>query len=83
MARPDGVVEFNKGFQKPERADQSADLQAHLSLMQDSRNEIESYANMGPGVLSQVNPDEHSGVALNLLQRAGVAELRACCRGSL
>ena len=75
MARPDGVVEFNKGFQKPEQADQSADLQAHLSLMQDSRNEIESYANMGPGVLSQVNPDEHSGIALNLLQRAGVAEL--------
>ena len=75
MARPDGVVEFNKGFQKPEEADQSADLQAHLSLMQDSRNEIESYANMGPGVLSQANPDEHSGVALNLLQRAGIAEL--------
>lgn len=75
MARPDGVVEWNKGFQKPEGADQSADLQAHLALMQDARNEIDSFANIGPNVLGQSNVDEHSGVAINMLQKAGIAEL--------
>ena len=75
-ARPDGVVEYNPGFEKPEYADKTADLQAHLALMQDATQEIDGFANINPALLAQDDSkDDHSGVAINLLQKAGIAEL--------
>jgi hypothetical protein len=72
-ARPDGIVEYNPGFEKPEGDDKTQDLQAHLELMQDSRSEIDTFANINPALLQ--TQDDHSGVAINLLQKAGIAEL--------
>ncbi len=74
-ARPDGVIEYNPGFEPPTPADKTQDLQAHLALLQDARNEIESYANINPSLMQQDGRDEHSGVAINLLQKAGIAEI--------
>ncbi len=74
-ARPDGYVEYNPGFEKPHPDDKTADLQAQLSLMQDARTEIESFANITPDLITRDIPGDHSGVAINMLQRAGIAEL--------
>ena len=76
-ARPDGVIEYNPGFNPPEDIqDNQGELQAQLALMQDAKQEIDSFANMLPNQLPQADEaDEHSGVAINLLQRAGIAEL--------
>jgi hypothetical protein len=75
-ARPDGVVEYNPGFDKPEPADKNSDLQAHLTLLQDARYEIDSFANINPAILQGADSqDAHSGVAINLLQKAGIAEI--------
>jgi hypothetical protein len=79
-ARPDGYVEYNQGFQKPEPDDKTADLSQQLALMQDARQEIDTFANINPAILGQDSPDEHSGVAINLLQKAGIAELGAFLR---
>jgi hypothetical protein len=83
-ARPDGYVEYNQGFQKPEPDDKTADLSQQLALMQDARSEIDTFANINPAILGQNlgqdAPDEHSGVAINLLQKAGIAELGAFLR---
>jgi hypothetical protein len=72
-ARPDGVIEKNPG-RELKAEDRAEDLQPHLELMQDARNEIQSFANIGAAQLMQDTGD-HSGVAINLMQRAGVAEL--------
>lgn len=76
-ARPDGVVEYNPGFDKPEPADKTGDLQAQLELLQDARYEIDSFANISPAILQGADSaqDAHSGVAINLLQKAGIAEI--------
>jgi hypothetical protein len=76
-ARPDGVVEYNPGFEPPQPADKNSDLQAHLTLLQDARYEIDSFANISPAVLQGADSaqDAHSGVAINLLQKAGIAEI--------
>jgi hypothetical protein len=80
MARPDGVVEYNPGFEPPEGAQKAEDLSAHLSLMQDARNKITGFANINPALMAQSEGDEHSGVAINLLQKAGLAELGSYLR---
>ena len=36
-ARPDGVIEYNPGFNPPEDIEDNQDLQAHLLLMQDAQ----------------------------------------------
>lgn len=74
-ARPDGVIEYNKGFAAPADIEDNNNLQSHLALMQDARQEIDSFANVSPNILAQDDPSEHSGVAINLMQRAGVSEL--------
>lgn len=80
-ARPDGVIEYNKGFSKPEDINKQTDLQSQLALMQDARQEIDSFANINPALMLQDGQkDEHSGVAINMLQKAGVAELGAYLR---
>jgi hypothetical protein len=79
-ARPDGVVEYNVGFEEPKSADKTQDLQAHLALMQDARSELDSFANINPAILAQDGQNEHSGVAINLLQKAGIAEISSFLR---
>jgi hypothetical protein len=73
-ARPDGFVEYNMGFDPPKPDDTSADLAQQLALMQDARQEIDSFVNINPALMGGV-VDDHSGVAINLLQKAGIAEL--------
>lgn len=79
-ARPDGYMEYNPGFDPPQPRDNKADLSAQLSLMQDARSEIDSFANITPDLITHDVPGDHSGVAINLLQRAGIAELGSYLR---
>jgi hypothetical protein len=79
-ARPDGVVEYNKGFNKPEDIQKDSALAQQLGLMQDARQEIDSFANINPALLMESGQDEHSGVAINMLQKAGIAELGSFLR---
>jgi hypothetical protein len=74
-ARPDGLVEYNKGFAKPEPDQREADLAAQLQLMQTATSEIDGFANIRPDVMGNDDKDQHSGVAINYLQKAGIAEL--------
>src|SRR5258708_29930577 len=74
-ALPDDVVEYKPGFEPPTPADKTQDLAAQLSLLQDARNFIDSFANINPALLMTDGKDEHSGIAINLLQKAGIAEL--------
>jgi hypothetical protein len=79
-ARPDGYVEYNPGFEAPKADDKTADLAQQLSLMQDARAEIDSFANVTPDLITRDVPGDHSGVAINLLQKAGIAELGSYLR---
>ena len=75
-ARPDGVVEYNPGFEPPVPADKTGDLAAQWQLMQEAAQGINSFANINPAMMAQDDTkDRHSGVAINLLQKAGIAEL--------
>jgi hypothetical protein len=73
-ARPDGLLEVNPG-RKIEPDDWQPDLAAQLQLMQDARSEIETFANVMPDNLQADDPQRHSGVAINMLQKAGIAEI--------
>jgi hypothetical protein len=74
-ARPDGFVEYNPGFEPPKPDDKQPELAAHQALYQDARNEIDSFANITPDLVTREVPGDHSGVAINMLQKAGIAEL--------
>ena len=74
-ARPDGVIEFNKGFEPPAEKDRQEDLQAHLALMQDARAKIVGFANIMPDRVTAAETGEHSGVAIDRLQKAASADL--------
>lgn len=75
-ARPDGWLEVNPGFgDKIKPDDQQADLANQLSFLQEAKNEIDSFANVNPALLANGNPNDHSGVAIDLMQRAGLAEI--------
>ena len=43
--------------------------------MQDARNEIDSFAQINPETMMADDAQRHSGVAINMLQKAGMAEL--------
>jgi hypothetical protein len=79
-ARPDGYVEYNQGFEPPRPDDKTADLAQQLALMQDARTEIDSFANISPDLITREVPGDHSGVAINMLQKAGIAELGSYLR---
>jgi hypothetical protein len=79
-ARPDGYVEYNPGFEPPKPDDKTADLAQQLALMQDARTEIDSFANISPDLITREVPGDHSGVAINMLQKAGIAELGSYLR---
>ena len=73
-ARPDGYIEYNMGFEAPAQdPNKASDLANQLALMQDARQQIQSYININPALMAQ--DDQHSGVAINYLQKAGTAEL--------
>jgi hypothetical protein len=74
-ARPDGVIEYNVGFEPPQEAEKNNDLQAHMLLLQHATSEIDGFANINPALMQADGKDEHSGVAINLLQKAGIAEI--------
>jgi hypothetical protein len=78
-ARPDGYIEYNMGFEPPAAdPNKSADLANQLALMQDARQQIQSYINVNPTLMAQ--DDQHSGVAINYMQKAGTAELGSFLR---
>jgi hypothetical protein len=78
-ARPDGYIEYNMGFDPPASdPNKNADLANQLALMQDARQQIQSYININPALMAQ--EDQHSGVAINYLQKAGTAELGSFLR---
>ncbi len=78
-ARPDGYIEYNMGFEPPAAdPNKAADLANQLALMQDARQQIQSYININPALMAQ--EDQHSGVAINYLQKAGTAELGSFLR---
>jgi hypothetical protein len=74
-ARPDGVIEFNKGFEPPIEKAKEEDLSAHLALMQDARAKIVGFANIMPDRVTAAETGEHSGVAIDRLQKAASADL--------
>jgi hypothetical protein len=76
-ARADGWLEINPGFSDKIKVDESAtaDLAAQMQFLNEAKNEIDSFANVNPALLAQGDPTEHSGVAIDLMQRAGLAEL--------
>src|SRR5262249_47574331 len=43
--------------------------------VEDPRQEIDSFANIMPDTMQADDPQRHSGVASNMLQKAGMAEL--------
>jgi hypothetical protein len=74
-ARPDGWVEKNKGFEIAPDA-KIEDLKAHMELTADARDEIETFANVNPALIAAGQGlGDYSGRAINLLQKAGIAEL--------
>jgi hypothetical protein len=74
-ARPDGFVEYNPGFDPPKPDTKETDFAAQLALRQEARNEIDGFANVSPDMVTRDIPGDHSGVAINMLQKAGIAEL--------
>ena len=76
-ARADGWVEVNPGFADKIKPDELAnqDLANQLTFLQEAKNEVDSFANVNPALLASGSPTEHSGVAIDLMQRAGLAEL--------
>jgi hypothetical protein len=74
-ARPDGFVEYNPGFDPPKPDTKETDFAAQLALRQNATNFIESFANITPDMVTRDIPGDHSGVAINMLQKAGIAEL--------
>lgn len=74
-ARPDGVIEYPPGTEKPEFDDaaKGQELTGQLNFLADAKQEIENYgfnpALIGTGV------SDMSGRAIQLQQQAGIAEL--------
>src|SRR5580765_430595 len=76
-ARPDGILEINPSYSDKIKPDElsAVDLKNQLDFLNEAKNEIDSFANVNPALLAAGDPTEHSGVAIDLMQRAGLAEL--------
>ena len=73
-ARPDGLVEVNKGYRFDFDDQRSmGDAKGNMEMLADARNEIDQYG-PNPG-LAGAPVDPSSGRAIELLQAAGIAEL--------
>jgi len=73
MMKPDGWVEVNPGFDLPQETQKAENLAAQGELYQSATLEVDSFANINPALMTQ--DDDHSGKAINLLQKAGIAEI--------
>ena len=74
LARPDGIVEKNRGYElNLDDTRSMADAKGNLEMLQEARTEIDSYG-PNPGLIG-VPVDPSSGRAIELLQAAGIAEL--------
>lgn len=73
-SRPDGIIEKNQGVGDIKADDTQADLAAQLTWMQDARTELDNFANVQPFAPGDM-PNNVSGLAVNLIQQAGSAEL--------
>lgn len=72
--RPDGVIEFNKGFELDfEDAKNLADMNAQLQMLQHAEAALENFG-PNPALVGQ-GVEAKSGKAIQLLQQAGIAEL--------
>jgi hypothetical protein len=74
LARPDGLVEKNKGYEfNLDDTRSLADAKGNMEMLQEAKAEIDQYG-PNPGLASsQVDPT--SGRMIELLQAAGIAEL--------
>ncbi len=73
-ARPDGVIEKNKGFDvTPE--DRTQDFAAFTSMSQEAKDEIDQFANLNVAAISGPGLTNLSGRAIELLRQPGMAEL--------
>ncbi|PST19727.1 hypothetical protein C7U61_14640 [Rhizobium sp. JAB6] len=74
-ARPDGVIEVAPGATPPvfDDAARGQELQGQMAFLEDAKNEIENYG-FNPALMGQ-GVQDMSGRAIQLQQRAGVAEL--------
>jgi hypothetical protein len=73
-ARPDGLIEINKGYRFDFDDTRSvSDSKGNMEMLADAKNEIDQYG-PNPGLAgSPIDPS--SGRAIELLQAAGIAEL--------
>jgi hypothetical protein len=74
LARPDGLIEKNKGYEFTLDDTRSlADAKGNMEMLQEAKAEIDQYG-PNPGLASsQIDPT--SGRMIELLQAAGIAEL--------
>lgn len=73
-ARPDGVVEKNKGFDiTPD--DKTRDLATFIQFGDDAKSEIDQFANLNVAALTGGQVANISGRAIELLRQPGMAEL--------
>jgi hypothetical protein len=74
-ARPDGVVERNKGYEAEfDDAKKAQDIQGHIKFLEDAKAEVENFG-PNPALLGSEGISNRSGRAISLLQQAGIAEL--------
>jgi hypothetical protein len=72
IARSDGWVEYNKGFEIEVQTNDQ-DIEGNLQLLQEAKAEIDTYG-PNPGLIG-TEVDASSGRAIALLQAAGIAEM--------
>lgn len=74
-ARPDGVVERNKGYEAEfDDAKKQQDIAGHIKFLEDAKAEVENFG-PNPALLGSEGISNRSGRAISLLQQAGIAEL--------
>jgi hypothetical protein len=72
--RPDGVIEFNKGFELDfEDAKNLADMNGQLEMLNRAESSLENFG-PNPALVGQ-GVEAKSGKAIQLLQQAGLSEL--------
>jgi hypothetical protein len=73
-SKPDGVLEFNKGFEVEfDDVSKSNEMKGQLEMLQEAKADIENFG-PNPALVGQ-GLEDSSGRAIALLQQAGMAEL--------
>jgi hypothetical protein len=74
-ARPDGMIEYNMGIEKPDFGDatRQADIAAQFKYLENVKTDLESF---GPNIaVTGEGLENSSGRAIQLLQQSGLADL--------